>query len=490
MCFALSLSAISGRLYVAPAAGLSFLARSSCAGTHNKMLDSYLIVTPTKDHLVMARMATLMHEARSNNAIALRDEVLPLLYKYKAEAEQAEGKRTRKPQPKELLVHEQTLDAILADLILASRHVEALGLCFRSSNRQEFTRSGTKASSRAYEWQIPALEAAKLIERRAGFSANKDFDGSSYVAYRRATRLRATPALLALAARHGIDPDALHNHYDKLKSTMPASPIVLRAENRGRMRGGILPCPNTPKATKIRRQVEQINAIYARHSFEGMPRPHVSRLFNCADADGFDFNKGGRLNSDFQSMSRESRRKILIDGHPVVELDLKASHLTILYAITQTPMPEGDPYHINDLPRAVVKAIVTAMIGLGHTNLARWPRESRSRLLADLGDSEPMSEKVFTKLYPIKATAAKVLMRHPVLHHLSPGVIDWADLQFIESEILISAVLQLGFECGIPALPIHDSIIVPKKDKEIGRMCLSGAFNRMVRRNPQIETKD
>ena len=216
----------------------------------------------------------------------------------------------------------------------------------------------------------------------------------------------------------------------------------------------------------------------------------MRRTFNCADSESFDFNKGGRLYGDFQDMIREARRNIRINEQPVVELDLKASQLTILYAVTKTPMPEGDPYYVDGLPRSVVKAIVTAMIGLGHNNIMRWPTESKKRLMDELGGEKQMTYKTFSKVYPITATAAKVLKRHPVLHHLSPGKLDWADLQFIESEVLISAILQLGEDCGIPALPIHDSIIVPEKDVVIGRMCLSGAFNRKVRRTPVIEIKD
>lgn len=452
------------------------------------MLDSYLTTEATKDHLLAARMATLMHEAKSENAAAFRNAVLTDLNQSKAEAASAEGKRARRPQAKALQSHQYTLDAILADLILASGHREALGYCYRSANRQAFSSSGTKATSRVYDWQMACLEALGLVDRKKGYKAIEDFEGP-IEDYRRATRIRATPALVEIAQRHGISPDNLHDHYVKRRAKLTA-PLELRADKQGSQRGRILSCPDTAKAAELRQQVERINAIYGRHRFEGMPEPVVRRTFNCANSEGFDFNKGGRLYGDFQDMSREARRNIRINEQPVVELDLKASQLTILYAITKTPMPGGDPYHIDGLPRSVVKALVTAMIGLGHNNITRWSTESKKRLMDELGGDQPMTSKTFGKFYPIRATGAKVLRRHPVLYHLSPGKLDWADLQFIESEVLISAILQLGEECGIPALPIHDSIIVPKTDVVIGRMCLSGAFNRKVRRNPVIELKE
>lgn len=452
------------------------------------MSQSYLTVHADKEQLTAAKMATLLHEAKSKNAITLRNEVLPLLNQSKIEADRAEGKRIRKPQPREIIAHELTLDAILADLVLASSHAEALGYCYRSSNRQDFSNSGTKATSRVYEWQLAALENLGLIDRRIGLSANDDFDGQRYSAYRRATRIRATPKLIGIAQGHGITPANLYDHYTKNKTTQSA-PIVLRMGKAGGQQGRVSMRPETPRVAELRQQVERINAIYARHSFEGMPPPHVRRTFNCVDIEGFDYNKGGRLYADFQDMRRDARRNIKIDGEPVIELDLKSSQLTILYGITDTQMPKGDPYHVDDSPRSVVKAIVTSMIGLGHTNLTRWPSQSRKDLMDELGDGRPMDTKTFGKLYPIRSTTAKVLRRHPVLHHLSPGKLDWADLQFVESEVLISTILQLGEKYDIPALPIHDSIIIPRDAEELGRVYLTDTFSKLVGRTPTVEVK-
>lgn len=454
-----------------------------------KMLDTYLTAKATMEHFIAARMAALLHEANSPEAAALREEILPLLHKLKAEATLADGKKPRKPTRKALDTHRKTLDAILADLIWASDNPAALGYCYRSANRQGFTDEATDATSRVYDWQMSALENFGLIERMKGFSRIEDFEGDVVAFKGWATRIRATTALLELAQRHGINAANLYDHYVKRKAAL-SQLVSLRGGKHREERGPILPCPDTEQVAELQQQVERINAIYSRHRFEGMPEPFVRRTFNCADSEDFGFNKGGRLYADFQGMRRASRPNIRIDGQEVVELDLKASQLTILYGITKTPMPAGDPYHIEGLPRSVVKAIVTAMIGRGNTNIKRWPSESKKRLMGELGGEQPMTSKTFGKVYPITETAAKVLKRHPVLYHLSPGKLDWADLQFIESEVLISAILQLGEDCGIPALPIHDSIIVPEKDRVIGHMCLSGAFNRKVRHTPVIEMKE
>jgi hypothetical protein len=438
----------------------------------------------TKDQLTAARMATLLRKAKSPNAVALREEILAMLYGIRTGAAEAAGRRYRRPQQKEVTAHVQTLDALLGDLLWASDHAEALGYCYRSSNCQAFTDGATKASSRAYEWQVPALVSAGLIDVFVGFTAWSDFDGDSVQLFRRATRMRATPTLMAMAQRHGISPDNLTDHYHKLTRL-----VVLRAGNHAGGRGQTLRYPNTVKAASIEGEVQRINAIYSRHQFEGLPHPQVHRLFNCADAEGFDLNKGGRLNGEYQNVKTGQRKLVTIDGKPVVELDLKASHLTILYGLTQTPMPEGDPYVIDALPRAVVKGAVTAMIGLGHTALTRWSSKSKAILLADLGKEQPLNAKTFSRHYPAKMVAEKVLKRHPVLHHLPLNTLDWADLQFLESEVLVKVILQLGEEHRIPALPVHDSIIVPKDAAEIARACLGATFKAITGQMPMIEMK-
>lgn len=450
------------------------------------MLDCHLTATASKDHLLAARMATLMHEATSSEAIALREEVLIQLNRSKQELRK--GHRQRVAHEKELLTQRSTLDAILADLIAASSHLEALGYTYRRSKRQDFTDSGTKASSRSYEWQMDALERLELVDRKIGLSAKDDFDGTEYVAYRRATRFRATPKLLSIARRHDITSENINQHYFK-NSFKLLSPIVLKARNTTTSTGKALRCPDTRQVRQLRGQVEQVNTIYARHRFDGTQSPQVYRVFNCGDMDGYSFNKGGRLYAEFQRMPQECRQRLRIDGKATVELDLKASQLTILYGITATDMDEGDPYCITGLPRAVTKTVITTMIGLGHTNLSRWPTGTAVRLQHELTILDGGAKNRFNKAYPIKATAERVLMHHPVLHHLSPGQMDWADLQFIESEILITCILRLGEEHDVPALPLHDSIIIGEDHTDLAYRILSETFKQKVGRSAVIEKK-
>ena len=50
--------------------------------------------------------------------------------------------------------------------------------------------------------------------------------------------------------------------------------------------------------------------------------------------------------------------------------------------------------------------------------------------------------------------------RHPVLRDLT-GITS-AKLQFVESKAIVATMLRLKRDHDIPALPVHDSLIVPR----------------------------
>ncbi len=77
----------------------------------------------------------------------------------------------------------------------------------------------------------------------------------------------------------------------------------------------------------------------------------------------------------YQQLPRPERLKITIDGEPVCEIDIRASYLTILHARYKVPFKVSkghDPYAIEGLPRAVVKAWCAIFLGRKKA-LARWP---------------------------------------------------------------------------------------------------------------------
>jgi hypothetical protein len=79
------------------------------------------------------------------------------------------------------------------------------------------------------------------------------------------------------------------------------------------------------------------------------------------------------MGDSYQQMPAEDRSKIKLNGEPVVELDIRASHLTILHAKLRRPFdPAGDdPYRHPKIPRYVLKAWVTMTLGYDRFQ-TRW----------------------------------------------------------------------------------------------------------------------
>ena len=64
----------------------------------------------------------------------------------------------------------------------------------------------------------------------------------------------------------------------------------------------------------------------------------------------------------------------------------------------------------------------------------------------------------------------------PMLADWPSQRVTWADLMFIESEIVIGTMLELMRSYSAPSFPVHDSIIVRKSDTELAFDILSQQF--------------
>src|SRR5262249_54644757 len=190
-----------------------------------------------------------------------------------------------------------------------------------------------------------------------------------FLARGKATRLRAATALLALLERHGITWGTAKHH---LLRNLPAHPLVLKksSNRRGREKvpGTQIRFQPTPQSEALEAEVRELNKFIDEHELLGGTHRGYRRIFNCGDRDGFEWNKGGRLYSQgddsYQRLKKEERLKMTIDGEPVAEIDITASYLTILHARGGVPIDlSRDPYSVEGLPRAIVKAWVTMTLG-------------------------------------------------------------------------------------------------------------------------------
>lgn len=157
---------------------------------------------------------------------------------------------------------------------------------------------------------------------------------------------------------------------------------------------------------------------------------------------------GGRVYMDLQRLP-DKRAKVrlntLINGQPVVEIDLKANHLRMAAALFKEELPT-DPYEeivkVTGYRRDVVKSAINRSLGSDHAG----------RVLhgARYDEDMPIDNDTF------KAITTETKRIYPfVPFNEGIGVM----LQSLEGQIMINAQLRL-IELGITALPIHDALMV------------------------------
>lgn len=404
----------------------------------------------------------------------------------------------RRPRAKSAMDRVQTIGAILADLFW-SAHDGPLRWSRRSQSPKDF--SGEAVSYRSYKPVHDALALSGLIDVLPGFYSRPGFvaEAGSFVGTPGAdggtgsgllARLRATAALLAMADDLGINPANVGHHFRK---GVPKDPLELRRSKRSD--GSDLQSERrikfveTERTSHLRADVQEINRFLASTELRNCPTDGFLRIFNNGDRDGFDWNKGGRLydrdRESFQGTAESERLKILIGGSPVVEIDLRASFLTILYGLRKQPFdPSHDPYLIKwrdgeIIDRSIAKCWVK--ITLGHTRFhERWgPKQSK--------ELRGMFKRSLNNEFPIKDVQKAVLDRHPILqdyHHSGHTVFD---LMYLESEIIMETMLRLIRDAQVPSLPMHDGLIVRVEDFERAEFYLDRAFQRRMGVRPFIK---
>lgn len=339
-----------------------------------------------------------------------------------------------------------------------------------------------------------AAEGHTLIEVVVGTSrfAKSSFTGGQWVAMKgQATRFRATDSFRQRFADAGITRDTWSEHFARMAPVrVPLAPaVVLRAaseRNRGEtLKGRDMPLPKSdPKCIAAVDRIERINAYLAAHTCEPMGPVRLQRVFNRGDAPDFDWNQGGRISGPHTNMKKKTERPfITINGEATVELDFRSCHLTILSGLGHLPgieLPE-DPYVVEGIPRDVVKAWVTMALSHGKRH-TRWPDGTVADMKKDGID--------LRKDYPIRKTIDAILKVLPLLPEGDEGVtvgLGWADLQFIESEIILSAMETLAFKHDVASLPVHDCLIVPAKDMGLAKDVLRDSFKDKVGVVPVID---
>jgi hypothetical protein len=359
--------------------------------------------------------------------------------------------------------------AFLGALLSVPRHA-----WFRTAMAKEtFTGKLSKHGWRTVQAVRAAFLGLGWMEQQGACALVVDevFDsGKKYAKERRQTRLKATAALYSLADQGGVRVNADDGEGDFASGPPPRLRLLTsagRAVNYG----------DDPRAAMHAAWVERLNAFWSKHTITGtmtttrrdgtvysgpIVQRGFRRDFNCCDVpvSEYGWDLGGRIYSlgeaSYQQAHQTDRIKMKIDGHDVVELDVSAAQLS---ALLGPERPAGDLYQrgrLAQVPRAIVKTWVTLSIGDG-SPLSRWHPGTRR----EWEEKHDIPAKVH-KQWRAKDVGELVSAEYPAFAAAlaQDGARLWAKLHYLESSAIVATLTDLMAQ-GIPALPVHDSIIAP-----------------------------
>lgn len=376
----------------------------------------------------------------------------------------------------------QALGALVADLLERDPGDEG-GWLYRSMDPKSFT--GGAIGYRPFAKVYAAMTNA-MVEDLAGnrvWGSSAITNNKKRAMWQRATRFRATPGLRQWFADQGITRSEWADHFKRDLSQPIAAKgtcsVVLRTGKPPRhfkvSRGYPVPIDmSAPSVAAMVARVDRINEYFSKADVSPYGPVVLRRIFAQGDDTGHGWQQGGRLYAvgptPYQTAKREQRALITINGEATCELDIRASHLTILAGLGHVPRFEGDPYAIEDLPRPVVKQWVNMTLSHGKRH-TRWPSATVSTLMKDHGINVKAD-------YPLERTGDTILRHLPILKDDGSAAVavGWGELQFRESEVVLAAMEVLAFEHDVPALPVHDSLIVPRSARDITQEALSQVF--------------
>ena len=161
----------------------------------------------------------------------------------------------------------------------------------------------------------------------------------------------------------------------------------------------------------------------------------------------WDQQTGGRLYSGIQSIPREERFSLKIDGEETCEYDFSCMHARMLWSQLGLEAP-ADCYAIEGVDRDVIKTLL--LVSLNASSRRKALRVTREMCTEDGHDlSKVKLGKVMDQLLKLHA---------PIADKFFTGA--WKELQYLESKIML-ATMEHFQKKGVVCLGVHDSAIVP-----------------------------
>jgi len=280
---------------------------------------------------------------------------------------------------------------------------------------------------------IKTLADNKLIIMETGYKFEKDS---------RETRIFATKQLLDLFPEYSIG-----------VSSKPIELVILKDS-----KGNLVNYKNTAETWRIRDILKQVNDVNSKADVRYCRRKLQANLV-AIFIDRFTWY--GRLHTSgyyhYQGLSGDERKKITINGDPIVEWDFSGLHPNLLYA-AEGKQYSGDPYSILDnrpKVRLFLKAILLSMLNAKDETTAE--RAANNWLHENPEEREQLKEMGITRARPLIDKFKEV--HEPISKYFCKGKITGLKIMNKDSKIALDVIKHFGMK-GIPILSIHDSFIV------------------------------
>lgn len=312
-----------------------------------------------------------------------------------------------------------------------------------------------KYSARNISKIVDFLSSKGFVENKLGFF----FDSPEHC---RMSRVRSLNNLKDLFNNYEVNQNDIR--IDK-KSDL----IILRDKSQKP-----IPYKDTDFTLSAKDKLKKINELLSYHDITrgngyAINRKVMHRVFNE------DFRHGGRFyGPEWQSLNGDERLSMRIDNSPVIELDFKALHPTILYAINGIQLQE-DPYSLNGCSHKIrdfLKVVMLILINTGDLEKARRALQGRINKGEIIKPREIEDLKVLIEAFIDKHSAIKNLFDS------NTGL----KLQRLDADICES-VHKYFYQNGSPVLSVHDSFVVnavfEKKLHEIMEEVFYNKFKKM-----------
>jgi hypothetical protein len=423
---------------------------------------------------VPARPFDPHRRAASASMKALVKEILGFMAEYEAYFNTRKRKRSFAAQE----VYEATVEAIVCDLV--HRELEVPGGQVHVSQSNQILRKKSRYKGVALGKTLPdvlkVMEAEEMSfvaitpgQRRY---AIKD-EALTFAVSGKQTSLAAGQKLLSRIERFNLT-------FADIGRCPKEEVVLLRGQKtREDTPGELVEYADTEETSALRQQMQTINAWLEQAEIEctnptiNLHDRRLKRIFNNSD-----FAQGGRLYGGFWQRMKHKERlsSIILDDDSVVELDYGQMGLLLLYGLEGGTPPAGDLYDLSEygIPvscRPGIKKVIQAAINASKP-LRRLPKGAR-------------------KTIPKRISLARVLdavgKRHPLIAHRFGAAVGM-QLMRKEADILVDVLLALK-DRNIPALPVHDAVLVNGNHENSAKGVMIRVFEDHVGLTPEVKVE-